>query len=687
MTADLSISLQPYITGPLLIAAILVIGIAAAGSLAFAKRAFWLRALFSLLLIGAILNPQLVRTQRASQKSVGIVVVDDSESQRVSGRIDAVEAALEAITKASPARPNLEWQVARVSAMQAGPTDARTALAPTVRDALASVPSSQQAGLVLLTDGQISDPDALKSLGSDMPIHAVITGSRTFQDRRLIVERQAAFAEVGKPQTIDVLIEDTGFEPGGLANLSWTRNDGSTLSTQAIPGQTVTLTFTPSHRGLNTLELEVNERPGEATTANNRITLAINGVRNRLRVVLVSGEPYQGERLWRSTLKSDPSVDLVHFTILRLPTSRDVTPVSDLSLIPFPTQELFEKNLDKFDLVIFDRYSMRGVLQQRYLANLAQYVRRGGALLVAVGPEYGQDLSLYTTPLGDVLPVAPRGEILDTAFRPQLTDLGLRHPVTAGLINAENPRLWGPWYRLSAGTALTGQTIMKGPLNLPLVVLDRQGDGRIAMVMSDQSWVWGRGIEGGGPYNALIRRLIHWLMAEPDLEEEHLSARAEGRTISIERRSLSGPQEPVSITTPSGEVVTIALKQGAPGVYSATYEADSEGLFRLEDDSGTALAAVGAVSRQEIERLEPDPASLAPVVNKTSGGLYWAEDGAPAPRLIDQGERRAGREWMGLLDRSEGAVASIARTPMLPAWAWLFLLSGSLLATWWRESR
>ncbi|MEM7568826.1 MAG: hypothetical protein AAF337_03425 [Pseudomonadota bacterium] len=644
MTADLSLHWQPLFGFWTVTVISIAVVLATVLSAFFARRALWLRGLFSALLIVAIMNPHLVRTQRTQQKSAGLIVVDDSESQSVAGRTADIENTLTALEASAQSLPNFSWQIVRYSGLQdAQAAPSGTRLGAALREGLAAIPLTQQAGAVLVTDGQIQDAPSLRPAQTDAPLHAIITGPKAFQDRRLIVMEEPAFADVGKPRTLRFTVEDVGFEGIETARVRWQLNESPPKEIAVQPGLPAQLTFTPTHRGVNTLDIQVEERSGEVTQLNNRITLSVSGVRNRLRVVLVSGEPYQGERLWRSTLKSDPSVDLVHFTILRLPTSRDVTPVSELSLIPFPTQELFEKNLDKFDLVIFDRYSMRGVLQQRYLANLAGYVRRGGALLVAVGPEYGNELSLYTTPLGDVLPVSPRGQILESPFRPAVTELGQRHPVTKGLLAAAPKANWGPWYRLSAGTAMAGQTIMKGPLDLPLITLDRQGEGRIAMVMSDQSWVWGRGIEGGGPYTTLIRRLVHWLMAEPDLEEEHLSAQVNGKRITVTRRSLRGPSEPVTIEYPDGSKNALALKEVGPGLYEATLQTPTAGLYRLTDDSGTTLATVGAISRQEVERLEPTDEALKETIESSGGGIYWAESGVPALRLLDTSERMAGR--------------------------------------------
>ena len=141
-------------------------------------------------------------------------------------------------------------------------------------------------------------------------------------------------------------------------------------------------------------------------------------MRDRLRVMLVSGEPNQGLRAWRNLLKADPSVDLVHFTILRPPNKQDSTPVRELSLIPFPTNELFDAGLGEFDLIVFDSYHRRGILPMMYLGNVVDYVVGGGAVLDAAGPAFASPLSLSGTPLGAILPGRPTGRVFREEFRP-----------------------------------------------------------------------------------------------------------------------------------------------------------------------------------------------------------------------------------------------------------------------------
>ena len=177
--------------------------------------------------------------------------------------------------------------------------------------------------------------------------------------------------------------------------------------------------------------------------------VSIDGVRDKLRVLLVSGEPHAGERTWRNLLKSDANVDLVHFTILRPPEKQDGTPINELSLIAFPTRELFQQKINEFHLIIFDRYARQGVLPIIYFDNIARYVRDGGAVLVAAGPDYAEPDQLWRTPLDAILPAEPSGRVTEAAFHARLTDLGKRHPVTRGLDGADDePPHWSRWFRI-----------------------------------------------------------------------------------------------------------------------------------------------------------------------------------------------------------------------------------------------
>ncbi|NBC31165.1 MAG: hypothetical protein GVY13_00640 [Alphaproteobacteria bacterium] len=693
MTAIADLALSPLLPWPWL--AVLA-GLAALPLLVAAFRrarglSGRLLALAGLLLV--LLNPSLIEEQRAPIDDVAVIVADRSPSQAIGERAAQREAALEAL------RAELEgWEGldVRVLGSAAGSADVdETRLFESLDQALVDVPRSRMAGVVLLTDGQVhdapADPAALGDLG---PVHTLLTGDPSAGDRRLVVEQAPSYGLVGRTVELTVRVEDLPRQgTGGLAAIDIIR-DGTAIGTMPVPiGRSVPLTLEITHGGPTAVELEVAPGEAELTLANNRAAVVVNGVRDRLRVLLVSGEPHPGERTWRSILKSDPSVDLVHFTILRPPESEDGTPIEELSLIAFPIRELFEVQLDDFDLVIFDRYRRRGVIHNTYLYNIAEYVAAGGAFLEASGPDFAEMFSLYNTPLGDVLPGAPTGTVFAEPFHPRLTELGGRHPVTAVLAHAggegasEGPPPWGRWFRQIEVRATGGDALMRGVRNRPLLLLERVGEGRVAQMMSDQIWLWSRGFEGGGPHAELLRRLAHWLMKEPELEEESLRAEAEGATIRVERRSLGTAEGTVAITSPTGETETLTLEQTREGVAVGRYTAGEPGLFRIADGDRTAIAVVGTVNPPEWQDVRTSGERLAPLAAASGGAVRWLADGVPALRPVDPGRDAAGDGWIGLRRNNDYTVTGAEETPLVPAWAAVALIVGGLLLAWRREGK
>ncbi len=473
-----------------------------------------------------------------------------------------------------------------------------------------------------------------------------------------------------------------------LARITWRKDGGAQQSMMAPVGRDVTLSIPIDHRGPNLVAKEVEPGHHELTRPNNPAPGRVNRVRHPQPVLLVSGEPHAGERTWRNILKSDPSVDLVHFTILRPPEKQDGTPIRELSLISFPTRELFQTKLDEFDLIIFDRYRRRGVLPDIYLQNVAEYVEAGGAVLTASGPAFATPLSLYRTPLGRILPGRPTGEVVVQGFKPKLTEEGRRHPVTADLTGgqSEDPA-WGRWFRLVGVEAERGTTVLEGAEGKPVLLLDRVGEGRVAQLVSDHAWLWTRGFEGGGPQAELLRRVAHWLMKEPDLEEEDLRAETEGGRLRILRRSLSPEAAEATVTTPSGATVRVPLTDEGHGRSGALLPVSETGLYRLSDGRMTAVAAVGDLNPKEFADLRTSPQPLQPLVQRTGGGTFWLVDGQPDLRRVKPERDAAGRDWLGLRANGAYAVSGVTQVPLLPALLALILVLGVLMLAWRREGK
>src|ERR1700694_2784823 len=508
------------------------------------------RAVALALFVLALANPSVTREDREPLTSVAAVVVDKSPSQEFGDRTRQTEQVRATLAERLAHLPGVE--VRFVEAGQAdGETDG-TRLFAAMSAALSDVPQDRVAGVIFTTDGRVHDvPADAAALGFAAPVHALITGHSNERDRRVVLTAAPRFGIVGQTQTVSFRIEDQG--GGGSTARVTVRRDGETIENRNVRvGADVSVNVQVPHAGPNIVEIEASPLETELTEINNRAVVSIDGVRDKLRVLLVSGEPHAGERTWRNLLKSDASVDLVHFTILRPPEKQDGTPINELSLIAFPTRELFQQKISEFQLIIFDRYARQGVLPIPYFDNIARYVRTGGAVLVSAGPDYASSTSIWRTPLDSVLPAEPVG-VTEKPYYAHLSDAGKRHPVTRGLEGSgSEPPHWSRFFRTVETRNATSPPVMTGADGKPLLLLSRVGEGRVALLLSDHIWLWARGYEGGGPHLDLLRRMSHWLMKQPDLDEEALHLQVRGRDLVVQRQTMADSVAPVTGTSPSG---------------------------------------------------------------------------------------------------------------------------------------
>ncbi len=654
-------------------------------------KGWWLRAMALAVLILAVANPSLQLEDREPLSDIVLLVVDESASQGIDVRPEQIASAVAGVEAQIAGLANTEL---RVVTMGDADGNRGTLLMQALSDAMAEEPRARLAGAILLSDGQLHDIEALPEMPA--PLHLLLTGEEDDWDRRLLVQNAPAFAIIDEPVTLTLRIEDQGAVPAdlpALAEIEIAVDGGEPQSFEVPVGEDLELPVTLRHGGMNVIQFNLPEQPGELTTRNNAAVVQINGVRDRLRVLLVSGEPHAGERTWRNLLKSDASVDLVHFTILRPPEKQDGVPVNELSLIAFPTRELFLDKIDEFDLIIFDRYKRRGILPSIYLDNVRQYVEDGGAVLVAAGPDYASAESIYRSPLSEILPGEPTGVVREELYLPEVSELGQRHPVTEGFMPAvtsdtEGEAPWGRWLRLvDVRPGDTGDAIMTGLDGAPLLMLDRVGEGRVALLASDHAWLWSRGFEGGGPQLELLRRLAHWMMKEPDLEEEALTALAEGQTMTITRRTLEESAEEVEVTGPDGVVSVVPLEEVSPGRFAAEWTGAEMGLYRLKQGDLESVVALGPAAPKEFETTIASDAVLAPGVEATRGGVHPVSAGVPDIRRVREGRAATGRGWIGITPREAYLTADIRVSPLLPAWAMLVLASLFAVGAWLWEGR
>jgi hypothetical protein len=647
---------------------------------------WWLRALALSALVVALMNPSLQEEERENLSDIVILVVDESASQGLGDRMAQTAEAVAAVEAEVAVLPNTELRIHRVGD---GEEDAGTLALTVLAEALAVEPRARVAGAILITDGRVHDLGLVPNLPA--PLQVLLTGRRADWDRRIVVKNAPAFAIIGEEFVLGLRIEDVGAAPrsaGSQVDLTITVDAEEPMTYTVNLNEDLELPVTLPHGGANVLQFSVAPVDGELTDRNNAAAVQINGVRDRLRVLLVSGEPHAGERVWRNLLKSDAAVDLVHFTILRPPEKQDGVPVDELSLIAFPTRELFVEKIDEFDLIIFDRYRMRGILPMSYIENVVTYVRSGGTVLVAAGPEFGAVDSLYRSPLSEILPVAPTAQVVEEGFRPALTDLGRRHPVTEGLEKEAPEGGWGRWFRLIEVEHLEGQVLMSGPYELPLLVLNRVDQGRVAVLASDHAWLWGRGYEGGGPQLELLRRLAHWMLKEPELEEETLTAEVKDEAMTITRRTLADePPGPVTVTKPDGTVEELALPEVAPGKHEAVLLTPELGLYRLEQGDLTRVIAVGPASPREFVETIASGDALEPLAEATEGGVTRLDAGFPDIRAVAEGRLAVGRGWIGITPREAYLTTDVNIVTLLPGWAWLLIAAGLSIAAWLFEGR
>lgn len=692
------ITFAPLLPWPVLIALAIAAGLFVGFSVTRGIGGVLSRAIGLVVVLAALANPRHVEEEREAETDIALLVVDRSASQSVGERLDRTEEAAEKIRTRVAGDPSLELREIEI-----GPTDADdgsggTDLFGPLARAAAAIPASRYAGAVVISDGQVHDvpENALDSGASDGalagslldgPLHVLLTGERDSFDRRLVIENVPAYGIVGNTFELTYRVIDNGVRTDSNTPIPVElRVDGVVQARDTVTsGGGGAFEVTLDHAGVAVIEVSTPAADGELSTINNASVATVNAVRDRLRVLLVSGQPHAGERTWRNLLKSDPAVDLIHFTILRPPDKSDFTPIRELALITFPTFELFELKLKEFDMVVFDRYVVRFVLSPLYFRNIRDFVTEGGAVMLAVGPEYAGQRSLFDTPLGEISPARPVGGVIEQPFRPSLTDAGERHPVTAGL--GGDPTRWGRWLRQIPVEERTGEVLMRGLNDLPLLVLSRVGEGRIGLLASDQVWLWARDFEGGGPHAELIRRTAHWLMREPALEEERLSADLSGRQIRLERRTLSDTVGDATMVRPDGSRETLSLERQGKGVFSANVSASGPGVYRFENDEFSAFLAVGDVDPLEYRDLRATDAVLGPLAAASGGSAAWLGDGAPDVRRPRPERDMTGRDWIGLRANQSYVVTGLSERPLLPGWLVASIVVGTLLLAWWRESR
>lgn len=678
-----SLEFDPLLPWPLALGCIALAVLALAFAVRSNLRGWILRAALVLLIGAAILDPSVRLEDRQSESDIVLALVDRTDSQSLGGRAGRTEEALAWLREELPGLPNVELRVAELADPPPGAAEG-TLLASALQREIEEIGTGRFAGAVVVTDGGIHDAEFGRA--QPAPVHMLLTSERAERDRELEIQSAPAFAVVGEGAELVAAVKDSGAAASGAEVEVEVFIDGARAGlVRAAEGEQFVVPVEFRAAGTKTVHLRASPLDGELTAANNEATAEIRGVRERLRVLMVSGLPHVGQRTWRNILKSDGSVELVHFTLLRTPDKRDSAPTEEIALVQFPARELFQEKIDQFDLVIFDRYRRSGLLLNQHFESLANYVERGGALLVAAGPEFSGVRSLHGSAIGKVLPARPTGFVHEEGFRPALTQAGLRHPVTAEL--ADGADGWGRWFRQVDIEAVGGHVLLEGIGGRPLLVLGRAGEGRVAVLASDQAWLWHRSFEGGGPQLELLRRLAHWMMREPALEEETLSASAEGSTLKFARRTMSGGGREIRLISPDGASTGIRAEEAAAGLFEAEIEGAAAGLYRAADGEFTAAAAVGPAHPLEHASPTTDAGAALELAQASGGAVLRVEDGLPEFRLVRAGRTASGRGWLGVTPRNAYTVSGTDIVPLANAPLITLLVLLAAAAAWRLEGK
>ena len=640
------------------------------------------RATLICLIILSIANPTMVSENRENIPDTVALILDLSPSQNINNRKSLAQSSYNSIKTELEKINNLDIRLKTINGKKG------SKLFEPLASMVGDISSDRVAGAIIITDGQIEDaPSILENYNFKAPVNIILTGEKEEKDRRLIIESSPRFGIVGEEIKIDIKVEDISANtPNALVTINM--NDEIEQSRSIPIGEVVTITMPLERAGITSLNIEVEPGKEELTLQNNKSVIEINAIRERLKVMLVSGEPNMGLRSCRNLLNSDPSVDLVHFTILRPPNKQDLTPVGELSLIPFPSRELFQANLNDFDLIIFDQYHLRGILPQFYLKNVVEYVVNGGALLDASGPEYAGPYSLSLSPLQNILPTEPTGDIIVQEFIPIMTKDGERHPVTANLKDDINSN-WGPWYRMVEGLTIAGDVLLEGPDARPLLVLNRVGQGRVAQILSDQSWVWTKSGVNKGPQADLLRRLVHWLMKEPELEENELSAKIDNDTILITKNSLNLDKKPIISTSPDNIKEEIVLEDIGRGKQIGKILSPKEGTWKFSSGNSQISLIVGNSNSSEYLDVRATDNIVKPIVSYTSGSINWVNNEKNIPKIkqIQKNKLTDNSKNIQLIKNEKYYVKNIQQSSLTP---WYFVLIFSLILlflSWYRETK
>ena len=472
------------------------------------------------------------------------------------------------------------------------------------------------AGIVLLSDGAQTDAAPPEGAGG-IPVVAIPLGnSQKFRDISISSLNVPPLGFVNLPMELKFSVRSHGYPALSIPLILRQGERIIQSKSVTVPGEgeeQVRFTLTPREVGDYQLSVSTPARAEEEITSNNQTQFTVRVLRDRIRILIVSGSPSWNYRFLREAFKNDPTIDLVSFVILRTPLDEVNVPENELSLIPFPTDRLFTKELDNFDLIIFDNFTYLPYFPFYYLENIKKFVEKGGAFAMLGGPSSFRDGGYAGTPIEEILPVemnGPEATYRQNSISVQLTREGINHPMTRLGSDGHSPAdVWNQLPRLDgfnrvnrlkrdAIVLATARDPGSADSGEPLLVVSSSGKGRSLALMSDYFWRWNFTAAGGNqtnrPYLQFVHRMVRWLVRDPGLDP--LAAKADrsayepGEEVTIRIRALDRDYSPaknptltVSLQGPGGERISLIPKPGEKaGDFIATWRATNSGEYRVQ---------------------------------------------------------------------------------------------------------
>jgi uncharacterized membrane protein len=491
-----------------------------------------------------------------------------------------------------------------------------------------------------------------------LPLVAVPLGDpKGYKDIVIKTIQAPAMAFRGREVVIDVTVRGYGYK--GLT-FPVHLKDGSKLITaknvsfnDPSAEVTIPLSFTPEELGPHHLSIGIPPQFGESVTSNNAVNLSLKVMKDKIRILMISGSPSLSYRFMRMALKNDPSIDLLSFVVLRTPSDIINVPLQEQSLIPLPIETLFTKELKSFDLLIFDNLPSHLYLRPIYFESVKEFVKGGGSFGMIGGPFFSDEGRYQGTAIEEILPVRFIGDEdyrRETSWRVELSRAGKDHSITRlSSDEAYNLSLWQEMPSLDGINLLvaknSGTILLEGGqgTSQPILTVGHYGSGRVLVLATDYSWKWYMGMVAKGkdnwPYLRLIERMVRWLTKDPSLDsiqvtlpERRGRAREEteirfkvGEEDSLSRRKGSVS---LSVFDPQGIRIKSQIKAAGQGnEYLGSFLPEKEGTYKLRVETPASRVEENLVVASPMEGLDgfPRPEQLK-IISTATGGRVLSRD-------------------------------------------------------------